>query len=168
MSGKSGESGPTATPLAHVPENPEPEPAQLPCSAAKTVSVTKLRRLHALVAAAQTLCHASERWSLLFNHLVKMPQVQVSSLELSPSLSLFLALCKACIFVYCDIFCKNGNTGACSTADCCPLLSIAVHCCPLLPIIAPLLPIVAHCCPLLPIVAHCCPLLPIVTHCCPL
>ena len=57
MSGKSGESGPTATLPAHVPENPEPGPAQLPCLAAKTASEIKLRRLRALVVAVQTLCH---------------------------------------------------------------------------------------------------------------
>ena len=35
---------------------------------------------------------------------------------------------------------KNGIRDACSTADCCPLLSIAVYCCLLLSI-------VVHCCP---------------------
>ena len=60
---------------------------------------------------------------------------------------------------------KNGITDACSTADCCPLMSIVVHCCPLLPIATQLLPTVVHCRPLLPIVLHCSPVLPIVAHC---
>ena len=37
---------------------------------------------------------------------------------------------------------KNGITDACSTVDCCPLLSVVVHCCPLLSI-------VVNCCSLL-------------------
>ena len=77
-SGKNGETGPTATPLAPVQENPEPEPVRLPCSEATTVLATQLRRLHALMlAAAQALCRASEPWSLLINHLVKTAPVQV-------------------------------------------------------------------------------------------
>ena len=50
---------------------------------------------------------------------------------------------------------KNGIRDACSTTDCCPLLSILAHSCPLFCHSCPLLLIVAHCCPLLPIVAHC-------------
>ena len=77
-SGKSGENGPTATPLARVPENSELESARLPCSEATTALATQLRRLHALIlAAAQALCRASEPWSLLINHLVKTPPAQV-------------------------------------------------------------------------------------------
>ena len=52
---------------------------------------------------------------------------------------------------------KNGIRDACSTADCCPLLSIDVNCCQLLSI-------VVNRCPLLSIVVHCCPLLSIVVH----
>ena len=79
MSGKSGANGPTATPLARVPENFATEPARLPCSEATTVLATQLRRLHALILdAAQALCRASEPWSLLINHLVKTPPVQVN------------------------------------------------------------------------------------------
>ena len=37
---------------------------------------------------------------------------------------------------------QNGIRDACSTADCCPLLSIVAHC-------SPFLPICVHCCPLL-------------------
>ena len=57
----------------------------------------------------------------------------------------------------------------CSTADCCPLLSIVVNCCQLLFIVVhfyPLLSIMVLCCPLLSIVVHCYPLLSIVIHCC--
>ena len=76
MSGKNGGNGHPATPL--VPENPEPELARLPCSEATTVLATQLGRLHALIlAAAQALCRASEPWTLLINHLVKTPPVQV-------------------------------------------------------------------------------------------
>ena len=78
MSGKNGASGPTATPLARVPEKSEPELARLPCSEATTVLATLLRRLHALLAAAQALCRASEPWCLLINHLAKTPTVQVN------------------------------------------------------------------------------------------
>ena len=64
---------------------------------------------------------------------------------------------------------KHGIRDACSTADCCPLLSIVFHCYPLLSIVVhcyPLLSIVIHgCCPLLSIVIHCRPLLSIVVHC---
>ena len=66
---------------------------------------------------------------------------------------------------------QNGIRDACSTADCCPLLSIAVHCCPLLSIVVhccPSLSVVVHCCPLLSIVFNCYPLLSIVIQCCPL
>ena len=60
-SGKNGANGPTATPLARVPEKSEPEPARLPCLEATTVLATQLRRLHALIlAAARALCRASE------------------------------------------------------------------------------------------------------------
>ena len=76
MSGKNGGNGHPATPL--VPENPEPELARLPCSEATTVLATLLRRLHALLAAAQALCRASEPWCLLINHLAKTPTVQVN------------------------------------------------------------------------------------------
>ena len=77
-SGKNGANGPTATPLARVPEKSEPEPARLPCSEATTVLAIQLRRLRALrLAAAQALCRASEPWTLLINHLVKTPPVQV-------------------------------------------------------------------------------------------
>ena len=77
VSGKNGASGPTATPLAPVAENPELELARLPCSEETTVLATQLRRLLALmkVAAAQALCPASEPWSLLISHLVKTPSV---------------------------------------------------------------------------------------------
>ena len=78
MSGKNGENGPTATPLAHVPENSATELARLPCLEATTALATQLRRLHALMlAAAQALCRASEPWSLLINHLVKTSPIQV-------------------------------------------------------------------------------------------
>ena len=79
VSGKNGASGPTATPLAPVAENPELEPARLPYSEATTVLATQLRRLLALmkVAAAPALCPASEPWSLLINHLAKTSPVQV-------------------------------------------------------------------------------------------
>ena len=70
---------------------------------------------------------------------------------------------------------KNGIRDACSTADCCPLLSIVVQCCPLLSILVHcclLLSIVVHCCQLFSIAIHCClltiVLLSIVVHCCPL
>ena len=65
VSGKSGANGPTATPLALVPENSATEPARLPCSEATTVLATQLRRLHALIPA--------------INHLAKTPPVQVCS-----------------------------------------------------------------------------------------
>ena len=54
---------------------------------------------------------------------------------------------------------KHGIRDACSTADCCPLLSIVFHW-------YPLLSIVVHCYPLLSNVIHCCPLLSIVIHLC--
>ena len=63
-SGKNGADGPTATPLARVPEKSELEPARLPCLEATTVLATQLRRLHAQ--------------NLLINHLVKTPPVQVN------------------------------------------------------------------------------------------
>ena len=76
--GKNGANGPTATPLARVPQNSEFESARLPCSEATPVLATRLRRLHALIlAAAQALCRASEPQSLLFNHLAKTPAGQV-------------------------------------------------------------------------------------------
>ena len=76
MSGKSGASGPTATPLAPVAENPEHEPTRLPCSEATTVLATQLRRLHALtLGAAQALCRASEPWTLFIIHRAKTPPV---------------------------------------------------------------------------------------------
>ena len=79
VSGKNGASGPTATPLAPVAENPELELARLPCLEATTVLATQLRRLHALIlAAAQALCRASEPWSLLIIHPAKTPPVQVT------------------------------------------------------------------------------------------
>ena len=77
-SGKNGEPGPTATSLAPTAEKSEPEPAKLPCLEATTVLVNELRRSRALLAAAPTLCRASELWSLLINHLAKTPPVQVS------------------------------------------------------------------------------------------
>ena len=78
QSGKNGANGPNATPLASVAENFATEPAQLPCSEATTALATKLRRLPALrLDAAQALCRASEPWTLLINHLVKTPPVQV-------------------------------------------------------------------------------------------
>ena len=75
-SGKNGVNGPTATPLAPVAENPELEPALVPCLEATTVLATQLRRLHALmkVAAAQALCRASEPQS----HHAQAPPVQVN------------------------------------------------------------------------------------------
>ena len=74
MSGKNGVNGPTATPLARVPENSATELARLPCSEATTASVTQLRRLRALrLAAAQALCRASEPRS----PFAKTPAVQV-------------------------------------------------------------------------------------------
>ena len=62
---------------------------------------------------------------------------------------------------------QNGIRDACSTADCCPLLSIVVHCCPLFSIVVrccPLLSVVVHCFQLLSIVIHCYPVLSIVIH----
>ena len=73
VSGKNGASGPTATPLAPVAENPELELARLPCSEATTVLATQLRQLHALLAAAQAQCRASE----LQSPFAKTPLVQV-------------------------------------------------------------------------------------------
>ena len=76
VSGKNGASGPTATPLAPVAENPELELARLPCLEATTVLATQLRRLHALIlAAAQALCRASEPWTLFIIHRAKTPPV---------------------------------------------------------------------------------------------
>ena len=72
-SGKNGVSGLTATPLARVLRNSVLENVQLPCSEATTVLATLLRRLHALLAAAQALCRASEHQ----NPLAKTPPVQV-------------------------------------------------------------------------------------------
>ena len=78
VSGKNGDRGLLATPLVRAPENPEPEPAQLPCSGAKTVSGNQLRRLPALkLGAAQILIRASEHQNLHFNHLVQVLLVQV-------------------------------------------------------------------------------------------
>ena len=78
VSGKNGDRGLIATPLVRAPENPEPEPAPLPCSEAKTVSGNQLRRLPALkLGAAQILIRASEHQNLHFNHLVQVLLVQV-------------------------------------------------------------------------------------------
>ena len=79
VNGKNGVNGPTATPLAPAPENPELEPALVPCLEATTVLATQLRRLLALmkVAAAQALCPASEPWSLLIIQHAKTSPVQV-------------------------------------------------------------------------------------------
>ena len=74
VSGKNGANGPTATPLARVPENSATEPARLPCLEATTALATQLRRLHALMLdAAQALCRASEPR----NPFAKTPPVQV-------------------------------------------------------------------------------------------
>ena len=79
VSGVIGLSGPTATPLACAAEKSAPDLARLPCSEATTALATQLRRLHALMlAAAQAMCHASEPWSLLINHLAKTTSVQVN------------------------------------------------------------------------------------------
>ena len=66
--GKNGANGPIATPHARVPENSATEPVQLPCSEAATVLATQLRRRHVL----------RLDWSLLINHLVKTPPIQVN------------------------------------------------------------------------------------------
>ena len=80
VSGKNGANGITATPLARVPEKSELEPARLPRSEATTALATQLRLLLALILdAAQTLCRASEPWTLLINHIAKMSSVQVHS-----------------------------------------------------------------------------------------
>ena len=44
-----------------------------------------------------------------------------------------------CKIYYC-VTNKNGITDACSTVDCCPLMSIVVHCSPLLPIVVHITP----------------------------
>ena len=57
VNGNSGGVGPTATPLARLAEKSEPEHAQLPCSEARTVLATKLRRLSVKVSLSiQHLC----------------------------------------------------------------------------------------------------------------
>ena len=57
VNGNSGGIGPTAIPLARLVEKSEPEHAQLPCSEARTVLATKLRRLSAQVSLSiQHLC----------------------------------------------------------------------------------------------------------------
>ena len=76
-SGKYGESGPTAIPPAHVAKDSDTEPAQLPRLEETTALATQLRRLHALLAAAQALCLASEPQNRLINHLAKTSPVQV-------------------------------------------------------------------------------------------
>ena len=77
VSGKSGETGPSATRRAQGGEKSEPVPVYLPNLAAKTALATELRQFLALAIAVGTLLHASKPRRL--KPLVRILPIQVDT-----------------------------------------------------------------------------------------
>ena len=87
VSGNHGENGPTATPLARVPQGLELVPAQISRLKGKTVLATNLRRLHALLIFLSLPTLAL----LLLEHLVLL-ELQILPALLALPLALLLAI----------------------------------------------------------------------------